>query len=294
LEERVAAVAPQQSRPAGLPTTPDILARASGENFRVASRLLPRRSRQDLLAIYGFARLTDQLGDEYQGDRLAALDWLEAELDRALAGQPADPLVAAAARTVKDRRMDDKPLRHLIQANREDQVVRRYDSFSDLLAYCELSANPVGRLVLSVLGVDTPERQHWSDLVCTGLQLAEHWQDVAEDAAAGRTYLPAEDLARFGVEPAELTEPTSSPALRGLMAFEVARARTFLDAGSSLIASLGGRPRWAVAGFVAGGQAALDAIAAADFDVLSATRRPTPLGLTRRLAGSLVRTGAHR
>jgi squalene synthase HpnC len=281
LEERVAAVAPQQSRPAGLPTTQDILARAAAENFPVASRLLPRRSRSDLLAVYGFARLTDHLGDEWPGDRLAALDWLEAELNRALEGAPAEPLVTAVAGTVRTRRMDEAPLRHLIQANRQDQLVDRYDSFPDLLAYCELSANPIGRLVLSVLGIDTPERQHWSDLVCTGLQLAEHWQDVAEDAAAGRVYLPGEDLDRFEVDVARLTGPECSPALRGLMAFEVARARTFLDAGSWLIASLGG-------------QAALDAIAAADFDVVSATRRPSPLGVTRRLVGGLLRTGAHR
>jgi squalene synthase HpnC len=294
LEEFVAALAPQQIRPAGLPAADDIGARASAENFPVASRLLPGPARADLLALYGFARLTDHLGDEWTGDRLAALDWLEAELDRALAGQPAHPLVRAAARTVIDRHLDAAPLRHLIQANRQDQLVHRYDSFPDLLAYCELSANPVGRLVLGVLGVDTPERQRWSDLVCTGLQLAEHWQDVAEDAAAGRVYLPSDDLERFGVDVAELRAPSSSPALRGLMAFEVARARTFLDTGSALIASLHGRVRWAVAGFVAGGEAALDAIAGADFDVISATRRPSPLGVSRRLVGAVVRSGAAR
>ncbi len=126
--------------------------------------------------------------------------------------------------------------------------------------------------------------------MCTGLQLVEHWQDVAEDAAAGRVYLPLDDLARFGVDEAQLHEPRSTPELRALMAFEVTRARAWLAHGRPLVASLHGRPRWAVAGFVAGGEAALDAIAAADFDVLAAPCRPSPARFAPRLA-CLLRSG---
>lgn len=289
------AVASQQSLPEGSvpsrawPAHEDVLAHAAGENFPVALRLLPRADRAGLLAVYGFARLTDDLGDQWPGDRMEALDWLEAELNAALAGRAAHPTVTAAAQTILALGIDDQPLRDLIEANRQDQVVHAYHSFEALVGYCRLSANPVGRLVLAIFGASTPQHEEWSDAICTGLQLAEHWQDVGEDAAAGRIYLPAEDRDRFGVGPAELLGRTSSPAMRALMAFQVARARVWLDTGTPLVGALRGRSRLAVGGFVAGGHAALDAIAAADFDVLAATRRPSPLAFGRRLV-SLART----
>ncbi len=215
------AVASQQSLPEGSvpsrawPAHDDVLAHAAGENFPVALRLLPRADRAGLLAVYGFARLTDDLGDQWPGDRMEALDWLEAELDAALAGRAAHPTVTAAARTILALGIDDQPLRDLIEANRQDQVVHAYRSFEALVGYCRLSANPVGRLVLAIFGASTPQHEEWSDAICTGLQLAEHWQDVGEDAAAGRIYLPAEDRDRFGVDPAELLGRTSSPATAG-------------------------------------------------------------------------------
>jgi squalene synthase HpnC len=268
---------------AAWPAPADVLAHASGENFPVAMRLLPERDRAHLWAIYGFARLTDDLGDEWSGDRVAALDWLEGELDGAREGRTVHATVSAATRTIRQLGISDQPLRDLIQANRQDQIVSRYGTFEDLVDYCRLSANPVGRLVLAAFGASTPQHERWSDAICTGLQLAEHWQDVAEDAAAGRVYLPGEDLDRFGVDAAELLGASSSLPLRALMAFEVARARSWLDAGAPLVAAMNGRRRWAIAGFVAGGQAALDAIAHADFEVLAATRRPSPLAFGRRL-----------
>jgi squalene synthase HpnC len=159
-------------------------------------------------------------------------------------------------------------------ANRQDQVVSRYQTFDELLAYCTLSANPVGRIVLRVFGALTPAREVLSDQVCTALQLAEHWQDVAEDFRAGRIYLPGEDLARFGVTEEDLAAPQASPQLRGLMAFEVERARQLLDKGAPLVGNLRGAARVAVAGYVAGGRAALAAIAGAGYDVLRVTPKP--------------------
>jgi squalene synthase HpnC len=279
------------SVPAGLPAPAHLLGRAAGENFQVASRLLPRRTRAHLLAFYGFARLVDHLGDAHAGDRVAALDWVAAETEAALA-DPAQsglhPLVAAAAGAVRALGADPAPLSDLIAANRQDQVVTSYATFDDLVGYCHLSANPVGRLVLATFGATTPERLPWSDGICTGLQLAEHWQDVAEDAAAGRIYLPADDMARFGVTAREVTSgPPASPALRALLAFQVARARRILDAGSPLIGSLRGRARWAVAGFWAGGQAALDAVAARGFDPLAGAPRPAPARVVLHLGAVL-------
>lgn len=260
------------------------MARAGSENFAVASRLLPRASRAHLLAIYGFARMVDQLGDDTPGDRLAHLDWLENELERAYRGHASHPVLVRLTPTLQALGLPPEPLRHLIEANRKDQLVSRYATFDELLDYCRLSANPVGRLVLTAFGAATRTRVAWSDRVCTGLQLVEHWQDVAEDAAAGRVYLPAEDMVRFGCEPSELRWPIAGPRLRALMTFEVARARLFLDAGAPLAASLSGRPAMAVAGFTAGGQATLDAIEKADFDVLASTARRTRPGTALRLA----------
>jgi squalene synthase HpnC len=176
----------------------------------------------------------------------------------------------------------------LIRANRQDQVVSRYPRFSDLVGYCRLSANPVGRIVLHVFGAATPERMILSDRVCTALQLAEHWQDVAEDFRAGRIYLPAEDLERFGVAESDLAAATAGPQLRALMAFEVERARQLLDQGAPLVGNLRGSARVAVAGYVAGGRAALAAITNAGHDVLCATHKPR----RGRLAGEMLRAYA--
>src|SRR6185437_9115851 len=122
-----------------------------------------------------------------------------------------------------------QPFYDLIAANRQDQVVSRYPEFGDLEDYCRLSANPVGRIVLHVFGAATPEREALSDRVCTALQLAEHWQDVAEDLRAGRIYLPQEDMERFGCTEDDLAAPRATPEARALMAFEERRARGLLD-----------------------------------------------------------------
>lgn len=279
---------PTRASGAGVPTVDSIMAGAAKENFPVASRLLPAAVRGHLLAVYGFARLADQLGDEAPGDRLAHLDWLEAELERAYRGEATHPVLTRLSTTLETVALPDGPFRDLIQANRQDQVVKRYSTFEELEGYCRLSANPVGRLVLAVFGAATPEREVLSDQVCTGLQLVEHTQDVAEDAARGRVYMPAEDLARFGCQTAQLTASRPEPELAALIAFQVGRARSLLDAGVPLAATIRGRPRVAVAGFVGGGQAALDAIERAGFDVWTARPRPSAPGLARRVVAVLA------
>jgi squalene synthase HpnC len=254
---------------------------ASGENFPVALRVLPARYRAHLQAVYGFARAVDDMGDEAPpAERLRLLDELEADLGRLYREErgPADPprigVVRALLPVVTECGVPQQTFADLIQANRQDQVVTRYATYEDLLGYCELSANPVGRIVLHVFGVSTPERIALSDQVCTALQLAEHWQDVAEDLRAGRVYLPAEDMARFGCTESHLAAPQAGPQVRALMAFEVQRAWRLLDAGAPLVGNLRGAARVAVAGYVAGGRAALAAISGAGHDVLRATPRP--------------------
>ena len=173
--------------------------------------------------------------------------------------------------------------------SRQDQTVSRYATFADLLGYCELSANPVGRIVLHVFGAAAPERERLSDLVCTALQLAEHWQDVAEDYRDGRIYLPAVDMATHGCTEQDLAEPQASSRLRALIAFEVARAKGLLDEGAPLVGALSGTARLAVAGYLAGGRAALAAIESADYDVLAATPRPSKARTLTELSRAFIR-----
>jgi squalene synthase HpnC len=272
--------------PFGAPTAEAVMARAQGENFPVASRVLPRRVRSHLLAVYGFARLVDELGDTVAGDRLAALDWLESDLDRAFEGRAEHPLLMALETTLRECALEREPFARLIEANRVDQRVSRYQTWAQLRGYCALSADPVGELVLGVLGLRTPSRVVLSDSICTALQLTEHCQDVAEDLAHGRVYLPAEDLDRFGCTSADLAAEHAGAPLRAVLAFEVERARGLLAEGAPLIGELRGRARLGVAAFAAGGRAALDAIERADYDVL-----PGPPRVARaRRPGALVAT----
>ncbi|MFZ0170489.1 MAG: squalene synthase HpnC [Acidimicrobiales bacterium] len=272
----------------------DVVARAAEENFPVASHLLPRRVRSQLLAIYGFARLADDIGDEAEGDRLAQLDWLEAELQLAASGEATHPVAQRLTPWLREGDADLEPFRCLIEANRMDQRVRRYDTFDELVGYCMLSAAPVGRLVLQVFGASTPERIALSDRVCIGLQIVEHLQDVSEDAAHGRVYLPREDLDRFGCSEAELAAAAAGPALRRLIAMEAERARSLLAAGVDLGRQLSLRRRLAVAGFTAGGMAAIDSIRRADYDVLAVRCRPRPIRLATRAFCAVVAASRSR
>jgi squalene synthase HpnC len=274
---------------AELPPAAAVLEQASSENFPVASRLLARRDREHLMALYGYARLVDDAGDEAPGDRAAVLDAIEADLDRIYEGAAAQhALTRRLAATVEACDLPRAPLQALIAANRQDQVVHAYATFAELLAYCELSADPVGQLVLHVFGAATPERIALSDRVCTALQLAEHWQDVAEDLARGRVYLPAEDRERFGVSAADLERSPAPEAVRTLMAFEVRRARAILAEGAPLVRTLRGRPRLAVAAFVGGGRAAFDAIERAGCDVSAGPPRASRAARVRQLLAVLA------
>jgi squalene synthase HpnC len=278
------------SLPPALPDPGSVMDRAGSENFPVALCLLGKDRREQLLAIYGFARLVDEVGDEYSGDRLAALDWLERELERAFTGQARHPLLQRLQATLARHPLPHEPLQRLIEANRMDQRVSRYRSFEQLCEYCALSANPVGELVLAVFDCATPQRVARSNEICTALQLAEHWQDVAEDDARGRVYLPSDDLERFGVtaECLRSSDPEHRARMRQLMRFEVRRARELLSAGAPLLRALRARPKLAVAAFIAGGRAALEAIERSGFEVLDGAPRADRLARARAFAVVLV------
>jgi squalene synthase HpnC len=286
-----------------------VLDKAARENFPVAPVFLPRAWRQDLMAVYGFARLVDDIGDgdlagqgrpdavrlglepEAAGDRIAMLDAFEADLLRVFDGTPSHPLLLALRPTVRRHRLTPDPFLGLIAANRQDQRVTRYATYGDLLAYCELSANPVGRLVLSITGTSTPERVRRSDAVCTGLQIVEHLQDVAEDLARDRIYLPAEDMKRFSVSESDLAAPSAGAGVRALIGFEAGRVRELLADGTPLVGSVRGRLRLLLAGFVGGGRAALKAVEGAGYDVLAGSPKATKPGLLREVGSTLRREG---
>ncbi len=272
----------------------EISAKARHENFPVASRLLPRDVRSQLMAIYAFARLTDDIGDEAEGDRLALLNWLDDELTLASEGRAVHPVFQRLTPVIQCLNVGLRPFRSLIEANRVDQLVTRYSTFDDLVDYCMLSAAPVGHLVLAVFNVSSAQRIKWSDQVCIGLQLVEHLQDVGEDARRGRIYLPTDELEKFGCSEDDLLRPSTNVELRSLIAMEARRTRELLAAGSPLASSLPLKARLAVAGFVAGGVAAVDSIERADYDVLSVRCRPGRLRVVELLARQFTAATFHR
>jgi squalene synthase HpnC len=260
-------------------------ARASGENFPVVSVLAPRWARPHLRAVYGFARLVDNLGDEAAGDRSALLDELERELD----GTPQADVMRRLHATIVHRGLSREPFARLIEANRIDQRKSRYESWDEVREYCAYSADPVGRIVLAIYGRDgDPELVAMSDSICTGLQLVNFLQDPPRDLALGRVYLPQDSLRRFGVSDEDLAGPLTEPVAQ-LLSFEGLRARELLEAGLPLRRALGGRPGMAVALYARGGLAALDALKRAGWDVYSSRPAPTRWTFARLALAELVR-----
>jgi squalene synthase HpnC len=236
----------------------------------VVSWLLPADIRPHFYALYSFCRATDDLGDEAEGDRLALLDDWERQLGEAYAGTPGSPLFIALRQTTRRFDIPNEPFLRLIEANRMDQRVTRFETYEDLLHYCSYSATPVGRMVLYVLRYRDEQRQRLSDATCIGLQLANFWQDVRRDWGKGRVYLPQEDLRRFGVSEADIAAHRCTPAFRELMRFEVDRTRALFNEGRALEALIDRRARLDIRLFRLGGEAVLDAIEAARYDTLTA------------------------
>jgi squalene synthase HpnC len=282
-----------------------VAAKASAENFPVALRVLPKRWRAHLTALYGFARLTDDIGDEplpgmpldattetITATRLKLLDELQGDVARIYDDQAPEPDLQAIRdlkRTVRDCAIPAQPFYDLIQANRQDQLVTRYDTYSELEDYCKLSANPVGQVVLYIMNAATGDRIAASDRVCTALQIIEHSQDVAEDLGNDRIYLPRQDLDAYQVTEVDLAGKTASKRVRDLIKFEADRAGQLLDEGAPRVGTLRGAARLAIAGYVAGGRATLKAIEAGGYDVLRSTPRPGKADTLALMASCYIR-----
>jgi phytoene synthase len=251
------------------------------ENFPVASVLLPARLREPVEAIYAFARGADDVADEGSAppaERLARLDAYRAGLDAIAREESAPdaelaPLFARLARNVRAHRLPLQPFYDLLDAFSQDVVKTRYADFAELAGYCRRSANPVGRLLLHLYDAADEDNLVASDCICTSLQLINFWQDVALDREKARIYLPADDMARFGVSEEHIAAGRVDAAWRALLDFQVQRARTMMRAGAPLARRLPGRIGWELRLMVLGGLRILDGIEAVGHDVFR--RRPT-------------------
>ncbi len=247
------------------------------ENFHVVSWLLPDSLHQDFYNVYAFCRWADDLGDEI-GDpveSLRLLRWWEAELHRCYAGQASHPVFIALRETVARHQLPVDPFADLIRAFIQDQTKARYADWSEVLDYCRYSANPVGRLVLMLCGYRDPHRFALSDETCTGLQLANFWQDVTVDWLKDRVYLPQDLLARHGVAEADLAARRFSPGFRAAMEEAVGYARGCFQRGWPLARTLDPRLSLDIELFSRGGMAILSKIEKQGFDVLQQRPRIT-------------------
>ena len=241
------------------------------ENFPVASLLLPVSQRAPIAVIYRFARSADDFADEGEltpAERLARLEDYRAGLRGIARGEtPREPLFADLARLVRERGLPLEPLHDLVDAFAQDVVKQRYADFAELRDYCRRSADPVGRLLLHLFGASTPDNVAQSDAVCTALQLANFWQDVAIDHAKGRIYLPQDEMARFGVSEDHIAQGRCDDAWRALIGFEIDRTRALMQSGAPLGRRLPGRLGLEIRATVQGGLRVMDKLAAIGGDV---------------------------
>ncbi len=266
------------------------------ENFHVVSFLLPKELHQDFYNVYAYCRWADDLADEIgnPAESLRLLDWWSGELDRMYAGEAQHPVFVALQGTVRKHSIPRQPFADLIGAFIHDQKVTRYQNWEEVFAYCEGSANPVGRLVLYLCGYSDPERQALSDATCTALQLANFWQDVIVDQDKDRVYLPLDLLARHNYTVEELFAHKYDERFRALMSEAVDKARGLFHQGLPLIGMVNRRLAVDLDLFSRGGLCILDKIASQNYDVLS--RRPSisKVERVRLLAGTLVRAAFSR
>lgn len=266
------------------------------ENFPVVSWLLPKELRQPFYNVYAYCRWSDDLGDEVGSTERARqlLNWWRGELLECYEGRARHPVFVALGPTIREYNLPRDPFEDLISAFEQDQVVTAYDTFEQLRDYCRRSADPVGRLVLHLCRCATPDNINWSDSICTGLQLANFWQDVSRDQAIGRIYLPREDRERFGYSLDDWQARRENPAFLQLMKYEVDRARQWLSDGWPLISRMPGRLQVDIELFLRGGLTILQRIEQMEYRVWS--RRPVvgKLDVLRLFVTSLASSAARR
>ncbi len=237
------------------------LAHTHYENFPVASILLPKRLREPVALIYAFARQADDFADE--GDllpeqRLALLDGFKQELDRIQQNaQPKTELFIALQATINKRQLPIQPFYDLLDAFSQDVIKTRYQDFGEVMNYCRRSANPVGRLMLSLYQADSPRNIGMADAICSALQLINFLQDIAIDIQKDRIYLPQADLEKYKVSEAQIIRGDASGTWGLMMEFQINRARKLLQSGAPLGLALPGRIGFEMRMIIAGGERVL-------------------------------------
>jgi len=267
------------------------LATAHYENFHVVSFLLPKALHQDFYNVYSFCRWADDLGDEF-GDPARSLEllaWWRRELVAMYAGETRHPVFVALQGTALKHDLPIDPFDDLITAFIQDQTVGRYANWMELEGYCVNSANPVGRLVLMLCGYRDAERFRLSDATCTGLQLANFWQDVTVDWDKDRVYLPLDLFAKHGGTVEQIAQRKFDSAFAGAMREAVAEARRYFAIGLPLVGTVNRQLSLDLDLFNQGGLAILDRIEAEGFDVLKARPKISKVARVRILMGSLAR-----
>ncbi len=263
-------------------TDPHELARNHYENFPLATMFMPSDLRPHVRRLYAFARTVDDLGDEAEGDRRALLDQWTSDFKRCYAGTPEHPILRELQQTIEAFDLPSDLFLRLIEANRRDQSVKRYETFDELLDYCTYSATPCGRLFLRVCGHESEELMQLADCTCTALQLTNFWQDVGDDLDRDRVYIPQEDLRAYDLTVDDLysfsagEEPPES--FYELMAFQVRRTRIFFGKGMELLQHLT-TCSFDVLLFTVGGVSVLEKLERQKFPVFD--RRVTITGLAR-------------
>ncbi len=248
------------------------LARRRQENFTVVSFLLPRALRSHFYNIYAYCRWADDLSDEI-GDpakSLELLQWWNDSLVDCFAGKASHPVFVALHETVRQFQIPIEPFADLLSAFRQDQTQTRYETLDELLGYCRRSADPVGRLILYLGRCFSAENARLSDSICTGLQLVNFWQDVADDRRRGRIYVPQEDCRRFGVAESDFAAGKCTDAFRSLLKYECDVAERYLLAGRPLVEIVPNKLRLDIELFIEGGLGTVHAIRRANYDVWTA------------------------
>ena len=261
------------------------------ENFHVVTFLLPKRLHQDFYNVYAFCRWADDLGDEMgdPAESLRLLAWWRKELEAMCAGEVRHPVFVALKDTARKYELPMRLFSDLISAFEQDQVVSRYQNWTDLFGYCRCSANPVGRLVLRLCGYADEQRDKLSDATCTALQLANFWQDVTVDYEKNRVYMPLDLLARHGCSVTEIATRNSTPGFQAAMREAVGVARRLFLEGLPLVKTVNRRLAFDLDLFSRGGLRVLEKIEQQNYDVLS--KRPKVLKIDRAslVAHALVR-----
>ena len=260
------------------------------ENFTVASVFLPRPLLRHFHAVYAYCRWADDLADEAGGGAraLTLLRWWRQELLDCYGGKPRHPVMVALTETIRRFEIPPEPFLDLLFAFEQDQLVKRYQTFEQLLGYCRFSANPVGRLVLFLCEAYDARRAELADHICTGLQLANFWQDVSRDLDIGRVYLPAEDLEAFGYSEADLHGRRFNAPFARLMRHEVDRARDFFSRGAPLVQLMPAFAQLDVELFIQGGLAILRKIEHRGYNVWAARPALASWEKVRLIAETLV------